>query len=391
MKSKIAILALFAAAAGAIVWYQQRGAGGPSSSSSGPARGRAPSVEISVLYSTEKKEWIEAATESFRAEHGDVGVKLIGKGSLDAAQALLDGREQPTIFSPADSLVLELFKSDWETKNGAPAFSAEAEDAPQPLLLTPLVFVAWEERARPLLQASSGHMTFGALRKAIVSPQGWPAVGGKAEWGFVRLGHTDPTRSNSGLQALVLMALEHYKKSSGLTVADLLEPGFQSFVKDVERGVQKFEPSTGTFMIDMVRFGPSRYDVAVVYESLAAAQIENAQGRWGNLRVFYPERTVWSDHPAGLLRGAWVTADQKKAARLYLQHLRARKQQELALAFGFRPADPAVPLKAASGADPFTRLAQFGLQRDLPPAVLPPDGNVVRNVLTMWSRVVAAK
>jgi hypothetical protein len=391
MKTKIPIIALFLLAAGAIVFFQQRGSTGSKPDGSAPGSDPKASVEITVLYSTEKQAWLEAATQSFRAAQPDIAVKLVGKGSLDAAQALLDGKEQPTIYSPADSLVLELFKSDWQTKNGTSPFATEGEDAPQPLVLSPLVFVAWEERAQPLLKASGGHITFAALRKAISASQGWPAVGGKPEWGFVRLGHTDPTRSNSGMQALLLMSLEFYKKSSGLTVADVLEPGYQAFVKEVEKGVQKFDASTGTFMTDMVRFGPSRYDIAVVYESLAATQFENAQNRWGNLRVFYPERTIWSDHPAGLLKGSWVTEAQKKAARAYLAHLRARKQQEQALAFGFRPADPAVPLKVADGPDPFARLAQFGLQRDLPPAVVLPDGNVIRNLLTMWSRTVAAR
>lgn len=51
------------------------------------------------------------------------------------------------------------------------------------------------------------------------------------------------------------------------------------WMKELEGGVARFEESTGTFMTDMIRFGPSKYDVSVVYESLAIAQMENAQGR----------------------------------------------------------------------------------------------------------------
>jgi ABC-type molybdate transport system substrate-binding protein len=387
VSSKVAIVLAFVVAAAGIVYFQQQKKSAPAGGDKGG--GGSASVEITVNYSTEKKEWIEQATAAFRAEQPDVAVKLVGKGSLDSAQAVLDGTDKPTVWSPADSMVLELLRSDWLTRYGSPLFAESGEDAPQPLVLTPLVFVAWEDRANALLQSGAGRFTFGALRKAIVSNEGWPAVGGKAEWGFVKLGHTDPTRSNSGLQALLLMTLEFYKKSSGLQVADLLKPDYQAWVKDIERGVTKFEPSTGTFMVDMVRFGPSKYDAAVVYESLAASQIANAQGRWGNLKVFYPERTVWSDHPAALLKGAWVTDDQRKAARTYLAFLRSRKMQEAALALGFRPADPAVPLHAADGSDLFARLQPFGLKRDLPPAVSPPDGSVIRNLMTMWSRLVA--
>src|SRR5207302_1259445 len=114
-------------------------------------------------------------------------------------------------------------------------------------------------------------------------------------------GHTDPTRSNSGLQALLLMTLEYYDKKKGLDVGDLLDPKYQTWVKEIEKGVPKFETSTGAFMTDMIRFGPSKYDIAVVYENLAISQIENAQGKWQTLKLVYPAETLWSDHPVAIL------------------------------------------------------------------------------------------
>ena len=59
------------------------------------------------------------------------------------------------------------------------------------------------------------------------------------------------------------------------------------------------------------------------------------------------------------------------------------------MVFGFRSADPSVPLKTSDARNPFTRLAQYGIQIDIPPAATPPTGAVVKNLLTMWSRVVA--
>ena len=162
------------------------------------------------------------------------------------------------------------------------------------------------DRANVLLKAGGGTISWKSIEAAVSSNQGWPAIGGKAEWGFVKLGHTDPTQSNSGLQALLLMTMEYYGKTTGLTVADVLDPGYQAFIAGPEKGVAKFEASTGTFMTDMVRFGPSKYDIAAVYEGIAISQIENAQGRWGNLRVYYPATTIWSDHPAAVLLAARV-------------------------------------------------------------------------------------
>lgn len=152
--------------------------------------------------------------------------------------------------------------------------------------------------------------------------------------------------------------------------------------------MQHFESSTGTFMTDMIRFGPSKYDIAVVYESLAVSQLENAQGRWGSLHIYYPPVTIWSDHPVVLLDTPGVTAAQKAAGAQLIAFLRSPPVQMTALRFGFRPADPSVPLKTTDGTNPFTKSAPYGFSLELPPAAQAPDGPVVRNLLMMWSRLV---
>ncbi|WP_257449132.1 substrate-binding domain-containing protein [Archangium lipolyticum] len=395
MKPKVFIILGFLVAVGAVLFItssnkdkaQQGGETAPSSRQ-GPS---GPATEITFLYSTEKKEWVESAVVGFQQENPSIRVKLVGKGSLDAAQSILDGKEKPTVWSPADSAVLRMLESEWSTDpQRGQLFATSGDDAPQPLVITPLVFVVWEDRAEVLQKASGGVVSWKAIHKAVASDQGWPAIGGKPEWGFVKLGHTDPTRSNSGLQAMLLATLEFYGKRTGLSVGDLLKPEYQTWVKELEKGVTRFETSTGTFMTDMVRFGPSKYDMAVVYENLAISQIGNAQGRWGNLKVYYPALTLWSDHPAALLQADWVTPEQQDAARKWLAYLHSRPVQERALAFGFRPADPSVPLKTQDAANPFTRLAPQGIQVDVPPVAEVPEGSVVRNLLTMWSRVVGS-
>jgi hypothetical protein len=392
MKSKILILVLFAVAALGILFFNRsKSVPAPATSAAPePTASSAPKpvVELPFVYSTEKKEWIEAAVAEFSAAHPEIKVVLNGKGSLEASDSILDGSLKPVLWSPADSLVLKLFAADWLTKNGQPAFG-DGDDAPDPLLLTPLVFVAWEDRAKALVGFGDGAITWKTVHKAVSSNQGWPAVKGKADWGFVKLGHTDPTRSNSGLQALVLIALEYFGHTTGneLKVEDILKPDFQKFLRELEAGVTRFESSTGTFMTDMVRFGPSKYDIAVVYESSAISQLANAQGRWGNLRVYYPKLTLWSDHPIALLNAPWVTDAQRAAARQLSAFLRSKPVQEKALRFGFRPAETSVPLKTADPQNPFTRLADFGVLVSVPSVAEPPDASVIRNLLALWTRI----
>jgi hypothetical protein len=397
VKPKSAIVIAFLIAVAAILYLavgKKPGADPPdkpAAATTGPAAAAGAAVEISFEYSTEKKDWLEAAIAEFHKANPQIRVKLIGKGSLDAASAILDGSDQPVLWSPADSLVANLLGSDWQTKHQAALFAATGEAGPQPLLLTPLVFVVWEERAKVLDPNSNGQLSWTTIHDAVASPKGWAGLGGKPAWGFVTLGHTDPNKSNSGLGALALMAYEYFHTTSGLTVEQLLDPRFQAFVKDIERGVSHFEASTGTFMTDMIRFGPSKYDIAVVYESLAVSQLENAQGRWGSLHIYYPPVTIWSDHPVVALDAPWVTPAQHQAAARLIAFLRSTPVQATALRFGFRPADTSVPMKTSDAANPFTRSAPYGLSLELPPAAQPPAGPVVRNMLMMWSRVVTAK
>src|SRR5262249_30861466 len=155
--------------------------------------------------------------------------------------------------------------------------------------------------------------TWSDIRKAVASPKGWAGIGGKPAWGFVNLGHTDPNKSNSGMQALALMAYEYFHITSGLTVEQMLDQKFQDFVKDIERRLPHFASWTGTSMTDRTGCGPWKYDTAVVYESLAVPQLETAQGGWGSLHIYSPPVTIWSDHPIALLDAPWVTPAQAKA------------------------------------------------------------------------------
>jgi serine/threonine protein kinase/ABC-type Fe3+ transport system substrate-binding protein len=356
------------------------------------AGGPAPAVEIEFEYSTEKKRWVDAQIAAFMKVHPEISVKLIGRGSMEAEEDVVSGKDKPTLWSPADSLALSLAASDWQKKNNSPLFAPDGtDDAPQSLVMTPLVLVVWGDRAAALRKSAKGEITWRSIHDAAANSKGWAGVGGKADWGPVKFGHTNPTRSNSGLQALLMMTLDYFHKSSGLTAADLDNAGYRKWLKEIEGGAPKTESSTGVFMTDMVRYGPSRFDIAVVYESLAIDEIENAEHRWGAIEAVYPPLTAWSDHPVALLQGSWVTEPQRKAARLLIAFLRSAEAQQQALAFGFRPAAPDIQIVNSDLKNPFTRLASQGVKVNLPSAIAPPDPSVIRELLGIWSQVNAGK
>jgi hypothetical protein len=251
------------------------------------------------------------------------------------------------------------------------------------------VLVAWKERADILWGSSPGQELWSDLHDALVNPQGWGAFG-FPEWGYVKFGHTDPLRSNSGFMTILLMAYSYFGKTAGLTSEDILSnQAFQEWFVAFESTIGQFEYSTGPLMERTVAYGPSVFDLVAVYEATAIEQAENAVGRYGELRFYYPPANVWSDHPFCLLSADWVTDEQAQAAEVFMDYLQSRPVQELALMkYGFRPVDGTIPLLQPGS--PFERYSATGLNPDLSrlPVVEVPDGNTLSTLLEFWARNV---
>jgi ABC-type glycerol-3-phosphate transport system substrate-binding protein len=348
----------------------------------------AAKVAVPLLFSTEKEEWLREAIADFEKVHPEVDVQLDGKGSLEAVRALLAGEKKPVLWSPADSLAVNLLAVQWQLAKGADPIVRDGAKWPRSLLLTPMVFVAWESRAKVLLGKAS-ELTWQRLRDAVGSKKGWAGLGGDPAWAFVKFGHTDPQKSNSGLQALALMAYGFYNREGSLTVPDVTAQPFQDFVKALEAGrrTQDFAASsTGPFMQNVIRQGPSLYDVVAVYEALAIADVPRAAGRWENLRVFYPNINLWNDHPACLLDGDWVTPEQKKAALLVVDHLMSPAMQRAALRHGFRPGNLDVPVVTQDPENPFNRYKDIGVRIEVPRIAAAPDGATLQALLQTFQR-----
>ena len=190
------------------------------SRSDGPPGSLAAGVRIPLLYGTEKERWLKAAIEEFAGKRPEIAVDLKGLGTIEAVRAIAEGREKPVIWSPADEIALNLLDQEWSLAHGGPLVDRSDELAPSPLVLTPLVMITWEDRARALTTAGKGDPTDWQVVHALATdPRGWLGLKAPAEWGFVKPGHTAPNASNSGLQTLILMAYGYHNKRAGLVPA----------------------------------------------------------------------------------------------------------------------------------------------------------------------------
>jgi hypothetical protein len=356
-------------------------------------------VELVIWYSTEKQSWLEEAARRFAADTPTVGgrpivLRLVGLGSRQIAERVArqewGADPRPTAVIPASSLWTAELDAQWAAANGGSILDGDV----RPLALTPLVAVAWEERAR-LLWAGGPASFWEELHAGMVG-EGWAAVAAErgfgpespegrraAQWGFVKFGHSSPLIANSGVQTLLLLAYAFHNKSAGLTTADVNNPAFVAWLEESGAATLEFRGGTGTLMTDLVRFGPSKYDVVMVYENLAIERIEAAQRQWGQLRVYYPPATSFSDHPYATLGAPLTTTAEREAAARFRNFLLAPIGQELALQYGLRPVIPEVSISAPGS--PFVRYASFGVQADVAQQVETPSADVLAALLDLWS------
>ena len=357
---------------------------GPASSGtqSGVARPGGPVVEIGIAYGTEKQRWLQWAVEAFgkTPDGARIKINLIPVGSLEGGQKVIEGDQRIHVWTPASSLYKDVFLQEWQTRRSTAKSPILKEEV---LALTPMVFVLWAERADAFV-AKFNAITFRTVGEALAEPAGWQAIAQKPEWGVFKFGHTQPQQSNSGLMTLVIMAYDFHQKDRGLVLKDVLDPAFQAWMGKFEGAISGMANSTGNMMRDMVLRGPSTYDGLFVYESVVIDYLKNAEGRWGELRVAYPSRNIWSDNPYYILDVDWSSADQRKAAQVFLDFLLTEPVQREALVHGFRPGNPAVPVKFPES--PFEQFAKAGLRVDPPITAEPVKAEVINNLLQIWQR-----
>ena len=100
-------------------------------------------VEFGIAYGTEKQRWLEWAVEQYKAtpQGKHAQIDLIPMGSMEGAHAAVAGDKRIQVWSPASSVYKDTFVEDWQAKYSTNPIAREEQ-----LVLTPLVFVMWEER-----------------------------------------------------------------------------------------------------------------------------------------------------------------------------------------------------------------------------------------------------
>jgi Ca-activated chloride channel homolog len=316
----------------------------------------ANAVELLFTYGSEKEEWIKDVTARFNdgahqtASGKPIYVQAVAEGSGEAIDELLGGSRKADLVSPASAAFIKLGNAESRTKTGKDLIATT-----QNLVLSPVVIAMWKPMAEALGWGARP-VGWSDILDLAHDPRGW-AGRGHPEWGAFKLGHTHPEYSNSGLISLLAEAYAAVGKVGGLTLAEVQRPETERYVAGIESAIVHYGSSTGFFGKKMFEHGPQYLSAAVLYESLVIeSTLPKYQLPFPVVAIYPKEGTFWSDHPVGVVEREWVTPEHRDAAKVYVDYLLARPQQERALQFGFRPAAVEIPLTApidaAHGVDP---------------------------------------
>jgi Ca-activated chloride channel family protein len=342
---------------GLIVWLRLGPRTSPETAGGAPRGVVASQSPVEVLFASSdgKKEWVDAVTEAFHRSQPTVGgrpihVTVSHMRTGESRQNILDGKEKPTIWGPAGASWVDLMNRDWQLREHQP-FLEEV----RPTVRTGLVIALWEPMARAMGWPEK-QIGWSDLVRVASDPRGWAAYH-HPEWGAFRFGHAHPDYSNSAMLSVVSEIYAAAGKTRGLTPADLEKPAVRKAVQTTERAIVHYGESSSWLVEKLCTNGPAYLSALTVYESSVVKANSKYPDKPFRLVAVYPkEGTFWETHPAGIVNAAWVSAEQRDAAKQYLEFLAAPDQQARASEFGFRPTRKGValaaPFDAEHGVDP---------------------------------------
>ncbi len=334
---------------------------------SGPA---ANALILRWVHSTSITDWATAAAVDFnsqRIQSSDGRPIYIETTASDAGQAVSDmlgGMELPALWTAADRTWRDVLHEEANNTVFLENCVSIAE--------SPLVIAMWEPVARALGWPGR---TLGWLDVASLAadPSGWAYYSGGAWGDTLRIGHTHPGLSDSGVQTLLALVYAAESSPQSISLTNVQNPIVQASVGAFESAVSWFSTDTRLLSNTMLDRGITYLNAAVMYENAVVMQGE----RDPRLVAIYPfEGTFMATYPTCVR--ANMDEATTGAAETFLAYLLDMPAQQQALALGLRPVSDNVPLGAPID-------AMHGVDPDQPTTLFaPPEAATVFAVQELW-------
>jgi hypothetical protein len=384
------------------------------SQSGGPTQGtaltvdRPDAVDVRVVTSLPVEPWVRSAAAAFNAGDYTVdgvpiavevvamdGLTALGRwdrnefGALDAetrpedltAEQRAALADFPTAWIPDSRYLVELANAAYKERLGRDVFLTDGEYRARPIAISLFTWGLYNSRAE-VLEETFGKIDWSSIHDAAITPGGWPELGGDPAWGFFKLVVPNPNRNIGGLAAMIAMAGEYYGRTN-ISVEDVTNPEFQAWLKELMGAVTDFSSASAYTAEDFALFGYSVGDGGQMLESDLLQNMQGILNRWEDpLQIYYPDYVTWFDFPFAVWVGPETTALQKNAALEFQKFLLSPEQQQQALAYGLRPANPDIPVDATADSL-FVKWQEQGVQGVVPrtSAMRSPDRDVLLALL----------
>ncbi|MBD3307746.1 extracellular solute-binding protein [candidate division KSB3 bacterium] len=362
---KFLIVVIFLGVCGVIIYQQLKPqpappprttpAARPSGSATAPPQPTPEALHISFYQSKGKDDWVNEVLPEFNQGSYTVGgkpivVDMYPVRSGDSMQDILDGTIQPTIWNPASKAWIDLINHTWNLRHGTDLISSY-----QPVVLTALVIGIWEPMANALGYPNA-ELGWSDFIELTTNPDGWAAYN-HPEWGTFKFGHAHPDFSNSALLSVTSLVYAAAGKTAGLTMDDFRRPDVAQQIHDLEQSIVHYGDSSTWLMEKFVNNGPSYLSALTLYENtVVEANLKYPDKAFPVVAIYPKEGTFWVGHPFAIPDAEWVTDEQREAAEIFRDFLLAEAQQKRLMKYGYRPADPNIPLESpidrAHGANP---------------------------------------
>ena len=308
------------------------------------------SLEVRIVCALPVEPFVREAANKYNAENH----KLEGH-AIRVSVEPMDGlaamgryeREQmtplPTVWIPDSRYLVELVNATYKEKLSRDIFLTGGEYRARPIAISLFSWGIYSSRAQ-VLRAKYGEIDWRAIHDAAISKGGWPELGGPADWGYFKLVVPNPRKNVGGLSAMIAAAGEYYGKTD-ISVADVTNPDFQKWLKELMSAVTDFS-SLGSYSVEnLALFGYSMGDGGQLLESDLLVNMAGIQTRWQDpLVIVYPKYVTWFDFPYTVWMGEETTALEKNAALAFESYLLQPDVQKRAGEMGLRPANTEVPI-----------------------------------------------
>jgi hypothetical protein len=407
------IVALAVVIVGVSLLLRATGAAGPEA---GLTVERPPNVTIRILTALPVEPWVRTAADAFNTEERVVdgsavqveivaidGLTALGRwdrndyGALAAdvnPETLTEAEgatlaEFPTAWIPDSRYLVELANASYKERLGRDVFLTDGEYRARPIAISLFAWGVYASRGA-VLEQKYGAVDWGTIYDAAIAKGGWPELGGDPKWGYFKLVVPNPSKNVGGLAAMVAAAGEYYDRTD-ISVADVTNPEFQAWLTQLMGAVTDFSSASAYTAEDFALFGYSVGDGGQLLESDLLQNMQGIVTRWEDpLQIYYPQYVTWFDFPFTVWVGPETSALQKNAALEFQRFLLTPEQQQAALVYGLRPANPDIPVDATPDSL-FVKWQERGVQAVVPrtSAMQRPDRDVLLTLLRWFELNVA--